>query len=72
MKGRGPSGRWDEPELHWAQHHGNEPHKTHDQQKRIFGAPFVTAGWVVVGVTVIVSAIEIALLVLLLQVAHAS
>lgn len=34
---------------------------------RIFGRPFVTAGWIVVQVTVVVAAVEIALLVLILR-----
>jgi len=42
---------------------------THGQTgKRIFGRPFVTAGWVVVGVSVIVITMEITLLVLVLQI----
>lgn len=36
--------------------------------KRVFGRPFITAGWVVVAVTVVVAAIEIALLVLIFEV----
>lgn len=36
--------------------------------KRVFGRPFVTAGWIVVAVTVVVAAIEVALLVLIFQV----
>jgi len=35
--------------------------------KRIFGRPFITAGWVVVGVSAAVAAVEIALLVLVLN-----
>ncbi|EMD34919.1 hypothetical protein CERSUDRAFT_116454 [Gelatoporia subvermispora B] len=35
--------------------------------KRIFGRPFVTAGWIVVAVTVVVAAVEIGLLVLIFQ-----
>ena len=34
---------------------------------RIFGRPYVTAGWVVIGVTVIVLAVEIALIVLIVN-----
>lgn len=34
---------------------------------RIFGRPFVTAGWIVIQVTVIVAAAEIAILVLILR-----
>ncbi|EPS98932.1 hypothetical protein FOMPIDRAFT_90394 [Fomitopsis schrenkii] len=36
--------------------------------KRVFGRPFVTAGWMVIAVTVIVAAVEISLLVLILNV----
>jgi hypothetical protein len=35
---------------------------------RIFGRPFVTAGWIVVAVTVIVATMEVALLALVLQI----
>ena len=35
--------------------------------KRIFGRPFVTAGWVVIGVSMIVATVEIGLLFLVLQ-----
>jgi len=42
--------------------------KTHGQTgKRIFGRPFVTAGWIVVMVSLIVATVEIALLVLILK-----
>jgi hypothetical protein len=34
---------------------------------RIFGRPFVTAGWIVVAVTLIVAAVEIGLLILILR-----
>lgn len=33
---------------------------------RVFGRPFVTAGWVVIQVTVLVAAVEVAMLVLIL------
>ncbi len=36
--------------------------------KRVFGRPFVTAGWIVVALTVVVAAVEIGLLILILQV----
>ena len=36
--------------------------------KRVFGRPFVTAGWIVVLLTVVVAAVEIALLVLVLKI----
>ncbi|KIO26377.1 hypothetical protein M407DRAFT_243749 [Tulasnella calospora MUT 4182] len=74
-KGR-PTPRWDESDLH--------PPRTDDEtgteaatkrkkdasalRKRIFGAPFVTAGWVVILVTATVATVEVALLVLLLEV----
>lgn len=35
--------------------------------KRTFGRPFVTAGWIVLAVTVVVATVEIALLVLVLE-----
>jgi hypothetical protein len=35
--------------------------------KRIFGRPFVTAGWIVVAVTCVVAAVEIGLLVLIFR-----
>ena len=35
-------------------------------RSRIFGRPFATAGWIVVGVTVVVAIVEICLLVLIL------
>ena len=38
------------------------------QNKRIFGRPFVTAGWIVVAVSIVVAVVEIALLVLIFQV----
>ncbi|KAH9477102.1 hypothetical protein JR316_0011018 [Psilocybe cubensis] len=42
--------------------------KTKGQEgTRIFGRPFVTAGWIVLQVTFIVAAVEIALLVLILR-----
>lgn len=43
--------------------------KTKGQEgTRIFGRPFVTAGWIVLGVTAVVAGIEIGLLVLVLQI----
>lgn len=36
--------------------------------ERVFGRPFITAGWIVIAVTVIVAAVEISLLVLVLDV----
>lgn len=35
--------------------------------KRVFGRPVVTAGWIVVSVSVVVACVEIGLLVLVLQ-----
>lgn len=37
------------------------------EHKQVFGRPFVTAGWIVMTVTVVVAAMEIALLVLILR-----
>lgn len=37
------------------------------ENTRIFGRPFVTAGWIVMGVTCVVGAVEIGLLVLVLR-----
>jgi len=37
------------------------------EDERVFGRPFVTAGWVVVGVSVVVASVEVALLVLVLS-----
>lgn len=36
-------------------------------RSRIFGRPFVTAGWIVVGVSVVVASVEICLLALILN-----
>ena len=36
--------------------------------KRIYGRPFVTAGWIVIYVAVVVAVVEITLLVFLLQI----
>ncbi|KAI0077026.1 hypothetical protein K474DRAFT_1644067 [Panus rudis PR-1116 ss-1] len=42
---------------------------TKGQEKgRVYGRPFITAGWIVTGVTMVVAAVEISLLVLTLQV----
>ncbi|KAJ7222232.1 hypothetical protein GGX14DRAFT_662964 [Mycena pura] len=38
------------------------------EHTRIFGRPFITAGWIVVGVTAVVAAVEIGLLVLVLKI----
>jgi hypothetical protein len=38
------------------------------ESTRIFGRPFVTAGWIVVGVTGVVAGVEIGLLVLVLKI----
>lgn len=63
MKGSagGPS-RWDEPDLH-----PPEGSPTKDPRGRVYGAPFVTAGWVVIAVTVVVAVVEISLLGLILR-----
>ena len=42
--------------------------KTVGQSGRVFGRPFVTAGWIVVAVSCVVAGMEIALLVLILQI----
>jgi hypothetical protein len=48
---------------------GREVLRTKGQENtRVFGRPFVTAGWIVVGVAAIVAGVEIGLLVLVLQV----
>lgn len=38
------------------------------EDKRIFGPPFVTAGWIVVAVSCIVAAVELVLLVLVIRI----
>lgn len=38
------------------------------EDKRVFGPPFVTAGWMVVAVSCIVAAVEIVLLVLIIRI----
>ena len=38
------------------------------ENMRILGRPFITAGWIVVGVTAVVAAVEIGLLVLVLKI----
>jgi len=51
-----------------------DPHYEHAKEtvgqegKRVFGRPFVTAGWIVVAVSIIVAIVEIALLALVLNV----
>ena len=53
----------------WAHRSFTNPTRTVGQAgKRVFGRPFVTAGWVVVAVTAVVAAIEVALLVLIFMV----
>ncbi|KAJ7699338.1 hypothetical protein B0H17DRAFT_1049491 [Mycena rosella] len=52
-----------------AQHQGRSVIQTKGQENtRIFGRPFVTAGWIVIGVTAVVAGVEIGLLVLVLQI----
>lgn len=54
---------------YWARPSVDSPIRTVGQTgKRIFGRPFVTAGWVVVALAIIVAAVEIGLLVLIFQV----
>lgn len=36
--------------------------------QRVYGRPFVTAGWVVVGVTAVVATVEVGLLILVLKI----
>ncbi|KAG8900965.1 hypothetical protein FRC00_009834 [Tulasnella sp. 408] len=75
IKGR-PSLRWDEDDMYAPRtddETGTEAAARRKKdasalRKRVFGAPFVTAGWVVILVTATVATIEIALLVLLLAV----
>lgn len=38
------------------------------EKKRVFGRPFVTAGWIVVGVAVVVAAVEVGLVILVFRV----
>ncbi|KAJ7092498.1 hypothetical protein B0H15DRAFT_777453, partial [Mycena belliarum] len=38
------------------------------ENTRVFGRPFITAGWIVVGVTALVAGVEIGLLVLVLKI----
>lgn len=38
------------------------------EDKRIFGPPFVTAGWIVVAVSSVVAAVELVLLVLIIRI----
>ncbi|KAI0799638.1 hypothetical protein BC629DRAFT_1497344 [Irpex lacteus] len=53
---------WLHPSLH-------NPIKTVGQTgKRIFGRPFVTAGWIVVAVSIVVAVVEITLLVLIFKI----
>ncbi|KAJ7858654.1 hypothetical protein B0H14DRAFT_3447120 [Mycena olivaceomarginata] len=48
---------------------GREVVRTKGQENtRVFGRPFVTAGWIVVGVATIVAGVEIGLLVLVLEI----
>lgn len=54
---------------YWAHPSMDNPIRTVGQTgKRIFGRPFVTAGWIVVSLAVVVAAVEIGLLVLIFQV----
>ncbi|KAJ7457004.1 hypothetical protein FB451DRAFT_1275584 [Mycena latifolia] len=38
------------------------------ENTRIFGRPFITAGWIVIGVTAVVAGVEIGLLILVLEI----
>lgn len=38
--------------------------------RRIFGRPFVTAGWIVVGVSLLVAGLELGLLILVSELSH--
>lgn len=38
------------------------------EKKRLFGRPFITAGWIVVGVSIVVAAVELGLVILVFQV----
>ncbi|KAJ6578817.1 hypothetical protein DFH09DRAFT_1148395 [Mycena vulgaris] len=52
-----------------AAHPGRFVIQTKGQENtRVFGRPFVTAGWIVIGVTAVVAGVEIGLLVLVLEI----
>ncbi|KAF9018562.1 hypothetical protein BDZ89DRAFT_1073796 [Hymenopellis radicata] len=68
----------DEPHPEWVKSHRNvfkRPRQYNNiistagqENTRVFGRPFITAGWIVVGVTGVVAAVEIGLLVLIFKV----
>lgn len=60
MKGSEGPRRWDDADLH-------PPNGRMDPRHRVFGAPFQTAGWVVIAVTAVVAGVEFALFALLLR-----
>ncbi|QRV84068.1 hypothetical protein RhiJN_26129 [Ceratobasidium sp. AG-Ba] len=53
--------------VHSTNEHHHDDARPSAPRKRIFGRPFVTAGWVVVILTAVVAIIEITLLVFLLE-----
>lgn len=58
--------KWKDPKLREENH--REAIQTVGQEgTRIFGRPFVTAGWIVLAVACVVAAVEIGLLVLIIQ-----
>jgi len=62
MKANEGSQRWDDADLHPSMGPAKNP------RDRIYGAPFSTAGWVVIAVTVLVACVEISLFALLLRI----
>lgn len=60
-----PAGRWDGEVI---ENEVAQGRPTADGRKRVFGRPFVTAGWVVVAVSFVVAAVEVGLLVLVLTI----
>ncbi|KAF5375346.1 hypothetical protein D9615_007934 [Tricholomella constricta] len=59
------SDRWKEEERQ--QRHQNAIQTVGQEGTRIFGRPFITAGWIVLGVALVVAVVEVVLLVLILQ-----
>lgn len=41
---------------------------THAEHERVLGGPFVTAGWIVIGVSAVVFGAEVALIALIMQI----
>lgn len=56
--------RWDHADIYPP---GQRTAADANARGRIFGAPFTTAGWVVIAVTMVVAGVELALFVLLLR-----